>query len=156
MAKELTEKQHKFAQGKAMGLGNTDAAIAAGYSPAGAAVQATQLMKLPHVKAAIAAFKKGLSKAEKKQAKEKEEEREPGVMKDHYDNPLELMLDVMNNKNMPVSIRFESAKQALPYCHARVGDGGKKAKQKERADELSKGGTRSPMQPPKPRNYSVQ
>lgn len=151
MTKQLTEKQQKFVQAKAMGLGNTDAGLAAGYARAGVDVAASKLMKLPHIQAAIKAAKKSMGKGERAAAKEREEEREPGRMKDRYDSPLDLMLDVMNNPQMPVGLRFESAKQAMPYCHARVGDGGKKQKKQDRATELSTTGTRKPKAPPQSR-----
>lgn len=149
MAKNLTEKQRKFAQAKAAGMSHRDAAITAGYAVAGAAVQGSQLMKLPHVKAEVARMKKGFTRSERKAAGEKEAEREPGRLRDRYDSPLDLMLDTMNNPNMPVSVRFEAAKQALPYTSARLSDAGKKAKKTERAQELSKPGSgRAPIAPP--------
>lgn len=44
---------------------------------------------------------------------------EPWALKDSYDSPLSLLLDVMNNKKAPGGVRIQCAKDAMPYCHAR-------------------------------------
>ena len=46
-------------------------------------------------------------------------------MKPKYDTPLDLLRDVWNNPDAPKSLRYQAAKDALPYCHARK-EGGKK------------------------------
>jgi hypothetical protein len=33
--------------------------------------------------------------------------------------PLDFILDIMRDDSAPLSIRFEAAKAALPYCHAK-------------------------------------
>lgn len=59
-------------------------------------------------------------------------------MKDRYSTPLDLMLDVMNNPDAPKSLRYQAAKDALPYCHPRK-EGGKKDEAKERAKKAAGG-----------------
>ena len=34
--------------------------------------------------------------------------------------PLEFMLDVMRDESLPLDIRVEAAKAALPYCHPKL------------------------------------
>lgn len=34
--------------------------------------------------------------------------------------PVDFFLNVMRNEDMPFPIRFEAAKEAAPYCHAKV------------------------------------
>ena len=60
------------------------------------------------------------------------------ALKDKYNSPLELMLDVMNNPAAPKALRYTAAKDALPYCHARK-EGGKKDERADRADKAGKG-----------------
>lgn len=48
------------------------------------------------------------------------------ALKEHYDSPLELLLDVMNNGQAPAGLRIQCAKDAMPYCHAKKSEGGKK------------------------------
>jgi hypothetical protein len=55
----------------------------------------------------------------------------PWKLKDHYDSPLDLLQDVMNNPDAPGGLRIQCAKDAMPYCHARK-EGGK-TEEKERA-----------------------
>jgi phage terminase small subunit len=139
----LTEKQSKYVQGRVAGLKQRDAAIAAGYSPAGADVQAANLDKHPQVKAAIAKAKRAGARGMTSMRNPPRGD-EPGddeaVLKDHYDTPLDFMLDTMNNPRMPKGVRFEAAKQALPYVNGKVGDVGKKQSQQNRAKAITEGG----------------
>lgn len=139
----FTEKQQAFIDAKRAGLGNEQAAIQAGFSTASAASQATRLMKRPEIRAAI---KKGAKAAP---AKLDTKGDDAPRMKPKYESSLELMRDTYNNPKMPDSIRFEAAKQALPYEHARVGEKGVKEKRKENAEGVA-GNTRfRPKAPPK-------
>jgi phage terminase small subunit len=67
-------------------------------------------------------------------------------MKDHYGSSLELMQHSYNNPLLPPGLRFEAAKQALPYEHGRIGEKGKKEDKKDRAKDVAKGrfGTKQP------------
>lgn len=44
---------------------------------------------------------------------------EAWALKDRYDEPLDLLMDVMNNKKAPQGLRIQCAKDAMPYRHAR-------------------------------------
>ena len=52
------------------------------------------------------------------------------AMKDRYDTPLDLLRDVWNNPKAPKGIRYQAAKDALPYVHARMEVGKKEEKEK--------------------------
>ena len=76
---------------------------------------------------------------------ETEERAGPGrkadwEMKANYKDPLALLLDVMNNPDAPKSLRYQAAKDSLAYCHPRIAESGKKEKEQEKAEKLSKGG----------------
>ena len=116
----LKGKMQKYAEGRANGLAPKDAARMAGYAEGGSLKVAVSRMEArADVKAEVDRLRKQSGAAEP------DEGREQWGLKDHYDSPLELMLDVMNNPLAPVSARYGAAKDALPYCHARK-EGGKK------------------------------
>lgn len=73
------------------------------------------------------------------------------LLKDKYATPLDLMLDAMNQPKMPFIVRIACAKDAMPYCHARIGDGGKKGKVKDAAHDAANRGKFKPKQPPEQR-----
>lgn len=146
----LTEKQVKFVQGMASGMKQVQAALVAGYSPASAKAQSSQLMARADIKAAIRAAKKAQGK---KEPEGTDNDERTAWLKDRYDSPLDLLEDVYNNPRIPFALRFESAKQAMPYRHGRVGEAGKKEKKQERASEIAGGndsaGKFGTRQPPK-------
>ena len=116
-----------FCEAKASGLDNAKAARLAGYSVATAKTKGSELMARPEIRAEVTRLKKG--------------EAEPGLrpipLKAHYDSPLDFMLDVMNQPLMPPSLRFEAAKQALPYVNPRVDAKGKKDQRKDAAHKVA-------------------
>ena len=114
----LTGKQRAFVELKAAGVKNQEAAVRAGYAPNGAAVTATGLMKRADIKAAIAALASTTESTTEMASSE-------WSMKRKYDTPLDLLRDVWNNPDAPKTLRYQAAKDALPYCHARK-EGGKK------------------------------
>ena len=61
-------------------------------------------------------------------------------MKPKYDTPLDLLRDVWNNPDAPKSLRYQAAKDALPYCHPRIAEAGKKEKKEELAKKTSGAG----------------
>ena len=130
---KLTEKQQNFVNLVAAGgVTNTQAAILAGYAENSASVQATMLMKRKDIQAAIKAARKAAGKpAAEPEAKEKSR------LKDKYDSPKALLEDVMNNPDVPFGMRWETAKQLLPYYHAKIGEKGKKENAKDRAHEIA-------------------
>lgn len=138
----FTQKQLAYIAARANGLKNRQAAIAAGYSPAGADVAAARLERQDAVRKAIAKAKRnhdtttdhvgstlGVNDTDKPR------------LKASYKDSLDLMRGVYNNPRMADSVRIDAAKSALPYECARVGEVGKKDKAKERAAEIARGGT---------------
>lgn len=149
--KKLTEMQQKFAEGKAAGLGNRDAAIAAGYATNSADVTAAKLLARADIKAEVQRMKKVVAKSPKVGfgVPEPDADDDKGIPA-RFGSSLELMQHCYNNPKLPLGLRFEAAKQALPYEHGKVGEKGKKQTAKERADEISNGGQRgrTPLAPP--------
>lgn len=70
---------------------------------------------------------------------------EPWKLRDHYESPLDLLQDVMNNPKAPGGLRIQCAKDAMPYCHARK-EGGK-TEEKDKAGKKP-GGKFPTMAPP--------
>lgn len=127
--RKLNSRQQIFVTAKVAGLKNEAAVISAGYSPANPKAMGTKLMKLPNVIAAI-------KKAQGPRAHKTVDDTQP-LLKDRYTDPLSFMRDCMNNPQMPTSVRFEAAKQMLPYEHARVGEKGKKETKQDKAHDLA-------------------
>jgi phage terminase small subunit len=145
----FTSKMLAYCQHRADGLTVGDAARAAGYLPSSAAVTASRLEPRADVQAEIKRLKRqGKSKAAPAAVGgDSLPDRHvsplaPWGLKDKYSDPLSLLLDVSNNPKAPIGIRIQCAKDALPYCHARVGESGKKQKAQEAAENAA-GGSRS-------------
>lgn len=133
----LRGKMQAYAEGRAHGLAPKDAARHAGYEEAGIAVTVSRMERRADVQAEVRRLKRGVKGVEDTQVAE-EGADEKWAMRDQYESPLELMLDVMNNPLAPKSVRYQAAKDSLAYCHARK-EGGKKDEQKERATKAGKG-----------------
>lgn len=144
---KLTAKQQAFVDNKIAGVANRDAAIAAGYSVAGASVAADKLMRHPGVRTAIAAATKGRAPGTKVSA--------PAMPRARYDDSKSFLLDVMNHDELPLAVRADAAKQLLPYQHARLGDKGKKEKANERAKEVAGRGQGVKFTPKAPPQLTV-
>ena len=125
--KQLTEKQLQFVANKAAGCTNRDAALSAGYSVAAASSTADKLLAMPAIRAALKAAGKDTPSAPASAHK---------LPREHYDDPKDMLLDVMNMGALPIAIRADAAKQLMPYCHARVGELGKKEKAKDKAMDV--------------------
>lgn len=134
MAK-LTDKQRAFVAAKVAGIGNRDAAIDAGYSPACAKVMASKLMNHAGVKAAIKDARVTMPPA-------------TDSMQRKFHSSLELMQAAYNDTGLSFAVRFEAAKQALPYEHARMGEKGKKEQRQDAAHSVAKRGRFTPKQAP--------
>lgn len=145
---KLTDKQKHFIQAMIGGVPQTQAAINAGYAPSSAAVTASQLMKRPDIKAAIRAG--GGTTTAKKVTKPS---AEVDSMKRKFGSSLELMQATYNDVDMPFGIRFEAAKQALPYEHGKIGEKGKKEAKKDAAQAVVSG--RNKFGTKKPPNLTV-
>ena len=131
----LRGKMQAYAEARAQGLRPLDAGAIAGYSGAGVKVTISRMEKRDDVKAEIKRLKRG---GKPEQRGEEKGTLDKWQMRDRYLNPLELMLDLMNNPEAPKSLRYQAAKDALPYCHPRK-EGGKKDEAKERATKASQG-----------------
>lgn len=130
----FTDKQQKYIEARAAGLKQGAAYRQAGFSPNGANVAASNLEKRPEVKAAIKAWKKKLGTVDAGG----DEKAPVQVMKASYKSSLELMQHSYNNPKLPPVMRFEAAKQALPYEHARIGEKGKKESKNDDAKQVAK------------------
>lgn len=136
------------------GVAPEAAALAVGYSRSGIRVTICNLEARADVKKAIRSGKrvgKRLSAQVLKQSTSKRQYRsvadepdgddvpeqlKPWALKDRYSSPLDLMIDVMNNKKAPGGLRIQCAKDAMPYCHARK-EGSKKDDDKSKAKETA-------------------
>ena len=137
----FTEKQQRYIDGRVAGLNRTDSARQAGYSPAGASVQASTLEKRTDIKKAIANGKRSRSHMEHLVTGGAKRGRKPDSdeprMKSKYKSSLDLLQDTYNNQKMPDSVRLRAAEQALPYEHARIGEKGKKEHAKDLAHKVA-------------------
>ena len=132
-----------YAEARAQGLDPKTAARHAGYEEAGIAVTVSRMESRADVQAEIRRLKRGGKGVDKT---EDEGDLEKWGMRDRYSNPLDLMLDVMNNPKAPKSLRYQAAKDALPYCHPRK-ESGKKDEHKERAAKAAKGKFQTAQRP---------
>ena len=131
----LKGKMQAYAEARAQGLEPLGAAAQAGYSGAGVRVTATRLEQRDDMKAEIKRLRKGGAPASKGGD---EHMPEKWAMKDRYQSPLALLEDVWNNPDAPKSLRYQAAKDALPYCHARK-EGGKKEEAADKSKKAAKG-----------------
>jgi len=154
----LTDKQQAFVHNKVAGMKSPEAAVAAGYSPVSARIQATQLMARADIKTAIAAAKRmhkatNGTPAPREADDDVDDNPKNRMPKDKYTDAKEFLTDAMNHKHLPVAARAEYAKALMPYQHARIGETGKKDKAKDRAKEIvAEGGKRgvyTPKGPPR-------
>lgn len=149
----LTGKKQKFAEAKARGLSNKDAAIAAGYSAGSAAAAGSRLAKDPDVLAHLE--RKAKAKSGKKPAPPAKATptrapaaREPETLDEEaavaafdweqatrYADPKAFLKAVMNDVETEPKLRVFAAKELMPYFHRKLGDTGKK---EDRADAAKK------------------
>ena len=135
----LNGKMQAYAEARAQGLRPLDAAAHAGYSGSGIRVTTNRLESRADIQAEVKRLKRGGTPVVTKPGKQSAEERdEKWSMQDRYSTPLDLMLDLMNNPLAPKSLRYQAAKDALPYCHPRK-EGGKKEEKEERAKKAAGG-----------------
>ena len=100
------------------GAAPSQAATLAGYSARGINQTASRLEAREDVMRAV--------RGESREEADEPQTNTAWALKEHYDSPLELLIDVMNNGQAPAGLRIQCAKDALPYCHAKKSDGGKK------------------------------
>lgn len=130
----LNGKMQAYAAARAQGLRPPEAAAHAGYSGAGIRVTTSRIEARSDVQAEIRRLKREAPESESKE----DGGRDQWAMKKHYDTPLDLLRDVWNNPEAPKTLRYQAAKDALPYCHARK-ETGKKEEVAERAKKVAKG-----------------
>jgi len=139
----FTDKQQAFIDFKVAGATQEEAAASAGYARSSASVTGSKLMKRSDIRNAVAKGKReigGLKPLGRPRVIKDEPDDDDAVpealklwaLKDRYSSPLELLIDVMNNKKAPGGLRIQCAKDAMPYCHARK-EGSKKQDDKDAA-----------------------
>jgi hypothetical protein len=139
------------------GLPPYEAGIHAGYAQAGIRVAICRLEQRADVRKAIKAGAEPQAKGgveDEPDVPADDGGREQWAMKDSYESPLDLMLDVMNNALAPKTLRYQAAKDALPYCHPRK-EGGKKEDRAKEAKKAAQGKFR-PGRRPGQRQHTVQ
>ncbi|MDH5824322.1 terminase small subunit [Luteimonas sp. RD2P54] len=134
--KQLNERQRQFVSNKIAGCTNKAAALAAGYSPNGAAQAGDRLMREPAIRAALKAAGKNTPAVDAKPS------NTPKMPRAKYADPVAFLEDVMNHAELPIAMRADAAKQLLPYKHARMGETGKKEKAKDKARTIARGGNK--------------
>lgn len=139
----LRGKMQRYAEGRAQGLNPADAGAHADYSGAGSRVTVSRIEARADVQAEIARLRRGGVDKGDGQA---ETERGGWEMKEHYDSSLDVLRDIYNNPQAPKSVRYQAAKDALPYEHARK-EGGKKEEAEKAAKAAGKGKFKTAQKP---------
>lgn len=149
-------KIQEYIEQRVAGVDALHACLAAGYSQAGISVTMARLESREDVRLAIRVAKRSTGKSKplrslkepagKRQYRSVADEPRHGDgpldswrLRDHYDSPLDLLRDVMNNPAAPGGLRIQCAKDAMPYCHARK-EGGKKDDEKSKAKDTAASG----------------
>lgn len=140
--RDVTDKMHRFAENVAAGVPEKDALIAAGYSSASAASQASRLMARTDIRELIAKLRNG-----EPEAPQGEEIKSALV---DPKSSLDVLQQLYKNPKVPVGLRFEAAKAALPYEHSKKGEMGKKEKADEDAKTATEGGFAPRRRPGRP------
>ncbi|TCB31954.1 hypothetical protein E0H86_05905 [Acinetobacter sp. ANC 4635] len=121
----ISEKMKKFAQAIVDGASNKDAAISAGYAEKSASQQGSKLRKDPEIIVWIEKLKADQKKLTLTQPKpEKVKAATPTETdldqppEDPYTkgDPLQFLIEVMDNSGNDMFLRFNAAKAALPYA----------------------------------------
>jgi phage terminase small subunit len=145
----LTPKQAAFVAAKVAGMTHEAAAIHAGYSPNGARQAGCEMMKRTHIKSAVALGKRHAAKGDTPPGEPGAPRREEVKMpRDHYADPMHFLQDVVNHKQLSMTMRTRAAEQLMPYLHARVGEKGKKEQKNDDAKKVASGGKLSPSAAP--------
>ncbi len=143
----LTEQQRKYAEARMGGLDKRDAAIAAGCPLKTASAAGSRLEKHPSVLAHLARLKGHESDEIVGAGRDAPPVPKNGSSAKFFDDPKELLRDVMNNPALDVKMRVQAAVALLPFEHQKMGDTGKK-EQREQAAEQVVTGRFAPSPPP--------
>lgn len=137
----LTAQKRKFALALISGMSKKDAAIKAGYSENSARSKGSQLAKDPEVIAFISRKSKEKIEVDDVPTHGKKvytptvntapdsqalHVSEINCASSDYDDPLEFLKSVMNDRGEDIDTRKDAAKAILPYLHSKKGEGGKK------------------------------
>ncbi|MGP2500430.1 terminase small subunit [Pantoea ananatis] len=137
----LTAQKRKFALALISGMSKKDAAIKAGYSANSARSKGSQLAKDPEVIAFMSRKKNEKVEVDDVPTHGKkvntpavntppfsEPDPVPEIVRaaGEYDDPLEFLKSVMNDRREDIDTRKDAAKAMLPYLHSKKGEGGKK------------------------------
>lgn len=142
----LTEKMKKFARAIVDGATNKEAAISAGYAEKTASQQGSKLKNDSEIIVYIEklkAEKEGRTLTpSKSQVKPESSGEDDSPFEDNYakDDPLQFLIDVMNDKENEMGLRLHAAKAALPYFHGKVAEKGKKETKADEAKKATQGG----------------
>lgn len=139
----LTKQQRDYAEARFNGATIKEAALLAGCPAKSASQAGSRLEKHPNVIAHLGRLK----------TKESDEKPEagrdpiaPGQLDDFYEDPKDLLRQVMNNKFEDTKVRLQAAVALLPYEHKKLGESGKK----ESSDEAAKGAAKGRFSPARP------
>lgn len=115
---KLTDKQMAFAQAVLAGKNDRQAAIFAGCSPSSAAQAGHRMARNENIKAYIEQQRnirnmKGKAKASGKA------EGEWATYTQEFDDPMDFLNSVMNDKSLPLADRKSAAVALMPYRHGR-------------------------------------
>lgn len=142
----LTEKMKKFARAIVDGATNKEAAISAGYAEKTASQQGSKLRNDSEIIVYIEklkAEKEGRTLTpSKSQVKPESSGEDENPFEDNYakDDPLQFLIDVMNDKENEMGLRLHAAKSALPYVHGKVAEKGKKETKEDAAKNAANSG----------------
>ncbi len=146
----LTAKMKAFAQAIVDGMSKKDAAISAGYPEKSAMQQGSKLSKNPEIIAYIDQYsnaKKLTSEkrkltSEESPAKTASSGEDDNPLEDNYakDDPLQFLIDIMNDNGNEMGLRVHAAKSVLPYVHGKVAEKGKKETKADEAKKATEGG----------------
>jgi len=134
----LTGKKRAFADAVLAGLSNKEAAIRAGFSEKTASAAGSRNVKDPDVKAYIDKHHEAVPASAPKGAPA------PGPADDAIDipptaDPVEFLTKVMNEPAADLRLRIDAAKAMLPFKHKKLGEGGKKDEDANKAKQAGAG-----------------
>lgn len=133
----LTPKQMAFVKAYVVDSNGKKAAIKAGYSPASAAVEANRQLKKANVAAEIKR-RRALADSAVKAVEIQQTAFVPNLIAAFEIKDAEFfLLKTMNDPEVEMKLKVESAKALLPYQKAKIGETGKKQQQKETASKAA-------------------
>src|SRR5690606_8679992 len=141
----LTDRKRRFADALMSGASQAEAAVTAGYSEKTAKQQGYKLARVPDVLRYIERME--ALEDEKQQASAEGRQVNLSDLAQRFDDPADFLRSVMNNEREEMRLRMDAAKTLMPYTHGKIGEVGKKEKQREAAQNAAKGRF-APSRPP--------